>query len=203
MGKQVPDIARKGIVDKLILIGEVTGGNPYFTFFERVYPECKKIPFNGTTLSAEIARHCDAFPGDWGDENGIFSVVDIFNWTDSQFLYFCKEYVNPVFNRSRWDDEVGERIDLQAQCVEAINLYLKDCGYELKPSNKIGDKTQYKLEAISGVKGTIQGIVFAAVHKPEILFTDFLNQEIRIPHNADEYLYYDKAIENGGLKWGD
>lgn len=203
MEKRVPDIARKGIVDKLILIGEVTGGNTYCAFFERVYPECRTITYNKTTLANEIARHCDAFPGDWGDDNGIFSVLDIFSWTDDQFLYFCQEYVNPVFNRFKWDSRTEERIDLQSQCVEAINLYLKDCGYELKESGVIGDKTEYKLEGVSGVKGRIHGIVFAAVHKPEILFTDFLNQEVKIPIKPDEYLCYDKKIDSSGLKWAD
>ncbi|MGB4092042.1 MAG: hypothetical protein WBK46_08915 [Ruminococcus flavefaciens] len=203
MEQKIPEIARKAIIDRLILIGEVTGGNSYCTFFERVYPECKKILCNRTTLAAEISQHCDRFPGDWGDENGIFSEVGINNWTDEQFLFFCQEYVNPVFKRSRWNAESEERIDLQPQCVEAINLYLKDCGYELKPADQIGDKIKYEIESCSGVKGQIQGIVFAAVHKPEILFTDFLNQNVEIPVNPSVYLYYDKKIPSCGLKWSE
>lgn len=204
MEQRIPEIARKAIIDRLILIGEVTGGNSYYYFFERVYPECQTIILhNRTPLAAEIAQHCDRFAGDWGDENGIFSEVGIYNWTDEQFLYFCQEYVNPVFNRNRWDEESEEKIDLQSKCVESINFYLKDCGYELKPAGQIGDKIEYKIELISGVKDEIQGIVFAAVHKPEILFTDFLNQNVEIPVNPSEYLYYNKKILSCGLKWGE
>ena len=203
MQKRIPDNARQAIVDKLILIGQIEGGiGSYRAFFERVYPECKTIISNRTTLAAEIGRHCDAFPGDWGDEAGMFSVVEILEWTDEQFLYFCKEYVNPIFNRYEWDDEKGERTNLQAECVAAINLYLKDCGYELRQAGKIGDKIEYELEELSGVRGTIQGIVFAAVGKPDLIFTDFLNQNVVIPVDETKYLYYDQRIDTNGLKWG-
>lgn len=203
MQKRIPDIARQAIVDKLILIGQIDGGiGSYRAFFERVYPECKIIKVNGTTLAAEIGRHCDRFQRDWGDEAGKFSAVEILEWTDEQFLYFCKEYVNPIFNRYEWDEEKGERINLQPECVAAINLYLKDCGYELRQAGKIGDKIEYELEELSGVRGTIQGIVFAAVGKPDLIFTDFLNQNVVIPTDEAKYLYYDQRIDTNGLKWG-
>lgn len=202
--KRIPDVARQGILDKLLLIGQIEGGiGSYRAFFERVYPECKTIQYNRTTLASEIGRHCDAFPGDWGDEAGMFSVVRILDWTDEQFLYFCKEYVNPVFYRYEWDAENEERVSLQPQCVAAINLYLKDCGYELRPSGRIGDKVEYELVELTGVRGAIQGIVFAAVGKPDIVFSDFLNQNVEIPIAEDKYLYYNERIDTNGLKWSD
>lgn len=202
MSNKIPEAARKGIIDELILIGDVIGKiGSYHAFFERVYPECKTQKRYGSTLAAEIQRHCDSFQGDWGDENGIFLEVGILDWTDEQFLFFCKEYVSPVFNRFEYDEETGERVNLQPKCVEAINRYLKDCGYELRNARKFGDRCEYELINLTGVKGKIQGIVFAAKHKPDILFTDFLNQDVEIPSNPDEYLYYDINIGSGGLKW--
>lgn len=201
MPNKIPDIARKGIVDKLILIGQVPGNASYHAFFQRVFPKAAEIRYNGTTLLNEIARHCDSFPGDWGDDTGMFDVVDIFHWTDQEFLHFCKEYVNPVFNRLVWDDKQEEWISLQPNCVEAINLYLSDCGYELRPSNKIGDKIEYELFELTGVKGKINNIVFAATMKPDILLTDVLNHTVQIPVDEDKYLLYDKEIAAGGLSW--
>lgn len=131
----------------------------------------------------------------------MFSEVDFLKWTDDQFLFFCKEYVNPVFSRRVWDDENEEYVDLQPQCVEAINLYLKDCGYELRQCGKIGDKIEYELIELSGVRGTIQGIVFAAIGKPDLVFTDFLNQDVDIPKDEEKYLYYDQKIDTSGLSW--
>ena len=204
MGKRIPDAARQGIIDKLILIGRIDGGlGSYRSFFERVYPECKSKPMNRTTLAAEIGRHCDDFVGDWGNESGMFANVDVLNWSDDQFLYFCQEYVNPVFKRFKWDDEKEERVDLQPECVNAINYYLKDCGYELTAGKTIGDKTEYHLSEIGGVEGTIHGVVFAAVGKPDLIISDLLNHKIVIPESADDYLYYDRQVDTSGLTWGD
>lgn len=203
MPNKISDIARKGIIDKLILIGQIPGNGTYHTFFQRVYPKAAEIKYNKTFLLNEIARHCDAFPGDWGGDAGMFDVVDILNWTDQEFLYFCEEYVNPVFNRYTWDEEQGERVNLQPECVSAINLYLRDCGYELRPSNHIGDKIEYTLVELTGVKGTIHNIVFAATEKPIVLMTDVLNQAVQIPVDEDKYLLYDKEVNAGGLTWGE
>lgn len=201
MSNKIPETARKGIIDKLILIGQVPGNGSYHSFFQRVYPRAAEIPCNGTSLLSEIARHCDSFPGDWRDDMGMFDVVDILHWSDQEFLYFCKEYVNPVFNRSLWDDKQEKWINLQPNCVEAINLYMRDCGYELRISNKIGDKFEYDLIELAGVKGKINNIVFAAIKKPDILLTDVLNHTVQIPVNEDKYLLYDKEVATGGLTW--
>lgn len=203
MPNKISDIARKGIIDKLILIGQIPGNSSYHAFFQRVYPNAAKIQRNKTSLLCEIARHCDSFPGDWGDDAGMFDVVDILHWTDQEFLYFCKEYVNPVFNRSIWDEEQGKWINLQPECVEAINLYLRDCGYELRPTNHIGDKVEYALVELTGVKGTIHNIVFAATEKPVVLMKDVLNQDVQIPVDDDKYLLYDEEVNAGGLTWGE
>lgn len=203
MQKKISDIARKGILDKLILIGQIPGNGTYHTFFQRVYPKAAEIPFNKTSLLNEIARHCDAFPGDWGDDSGMFDVVNILNWTDQEFLHFCEEYVNPVFNRYIWDEEQGERVNLQPECVDAINLYLCDCGYELRPANRIGDKVEYTLVELTGVKGKIHNIVFAAIEKPDVLLPDVLNHTVQIPVDEDKYLLYDEDIGANGLTWGE
>ena len=205
MQKRIPDAARNGIIDKLIWIGQIDGGiGSYRQFFERVYPEAANIFYQrGETLLMAIGRHCDSFPGDWENENGMFRQVGILEWTDDQFLYFCREYVNPVFIRKKYDDAREEWIDLQPECVSAINLFLKDCGYELKETAKYGDKVEYDIFELSGVKGKIQGIVFAAVAKPSFILTDVLNQDVEIPADPEKYLCYDKDIRPEGLLWKD
>ena len=50
---------RQAILDKLILIGSVTGTGSYQSFFQRVYPESANIRFGDSTLIDQIARHCD------------------------------------------------------------------------------------------------------------------------------------------------
>ncbi len=201
MPNKVSDVVRKAIVDRLIYIGQVPGGCTYRAFFGRVYPNAANIQRNGTSLLNEIGRHCDVFPNDWEDDETKFEVVDYLSWTDQEFLYFCCEYVNPVFSRYQWDKEKEERVSLQPDCVEAINFYLTDCGFELREKHRVGDKIEYELVELTGVKGKVSSIVFAAIQKPDILLTDVLNKDIQIPVDESKYLLYDEEIGVDGLTW--
>ncbi len=71
----------------------------------------------------------------------------------------------------------------------------------MRPLNKIGDKIEYELFELTGVKGKINNIVFAATTKPDILLTDVLNHTVRIPVDEDKYLVYDREVAAGGLTW--
>ena len=78
-----------------------------------------------------------------------------------------------------------------------------DCGYELRPANRIGDKVEYTLVELTGVKGKIHNIVFAAIEKPDVLLPDVLNHTVQIPVDEDKYLLYDEDIGANGLTWGE
>ena len=54
-----------------------------------------------------------------------------------------------------------------------------------------------------GVHGTVKNIIFASKYKPEIVFDDALNNDIRITGNAEHCLIYDRPISNTGLKWSE
>ena len=198
---RIPENIRRYIVDGLLMLGNMAGGGTYESFFSRVYPECKTIQYNRTTLINEIVRHCDSFPNDWEDDASKLEIVKIYEWPDEQFLYFCKEYVSPVFRRTVWNRDIECYEDQQKHCVDVINRYLPSCGYELKAARTVGDKTEYEIIELSGVKGKIQGIVFAAVYKPSVLLTDVLNHDVQIPHDDEKYLYYTDPVGNQFLKW--
>ena len=55
----------------------------------------------------------------------------------------------------------------------------------------------------AGVQGTVKNIIFAAKYKPEIVFDDALNNDIRITRNADKCLIYDRSIPQNGLLWSE
>ena len=54
-----------------------------------------------------------------------------------------------------------------------------------------------------GVHGTVKNIIFASKYKPEIVFDDALNNDIRIIRNAEHCLIYDRPISDTGLKWSE
>lgn len=86
--------------------------------------------------------------------------------------------------------------------MDAINPYLRDCGYELRPVNQVGDKLEYTIAELTGVKGGIHNIVFAAIEKPDVLLTDVLNYTVQMPVDENKYLLYDDIIGTNGLTWG-
>ena len=55
----------------------------------------------------------------------------------------------------------------------------------------------------AGVQGTVKNIIFAAKYKPEIVFDDALNNDIRITRNADKCLIYDRPIPQNDLLWSE
>lgn len=199
---RISNEVRHYIVDGLLVIGQMTGEGSYKSFFSRVYPACREIDYNHTKLINEIARHCDYNPDDWGDDASILEYLGIYDkWTDEQFLHFCQEYVNPVFVRTIFNMDEERLEDLQPRCVDAINNYLLSCGYELREKSRIYDKVTYEIVETEGVKGNIQGIIFAAIYKPDVLLDDVLNHKVRIPRDDEKYLYYDQPIGNSPITW--
>ena len=118
----------------------------------------------------------------------IFRKVDIYHWTDQDFLFFCKEYVNPIFSRYIMNEKQGKRLNLQPNCVNAINQYLHNCGYHLTPKTLIGDPVEYMIVKSTEAKEKIQNIIFAAIQKPDIVLTDALNNNVQISVDGKRFV---------------
>lgn len=54
-----------------------------------------------------------------------------------------------------------------------------------------------------GVQGEVKNIIFAAKYKPEIVFDDALNNDIRITKNENQCLIYNRPIPPTGVMWND
>lgn len=67
----------------------------------------------------------------------------------------------------------------------------------------VSDLTFLSQRMPGGVHGTVKNIIFASRYKPEIVFDDALNNDIRITKNAEHCLIYDRTISNTGLKWSE
>ena len=84
------------------------------------------------------------------------------------------------------------------------DIYLAHDEYQLEIKDSIGDKDFYQCVSMrAGVQGTVKNIIFAAKYKPEIVFDDALNNDIRITRNADKCLIYDRSIPQNGLLWSE
>lgn len=203
MSNKISRDTRKLILDDLVLIGSCAGGQYVAEFAKRVCPDIEDQTYQcgarTVTVLNDIARHMDSF-ADW-DFNYLFdTVLDLLNVTDEKFIYFCEQYVNPIFRRSRFNDD-EEWIDISQECIDVINQGLSDIGLSLQPIGQIAGRTKYKvLPANRGAQEPIKNIIFAAKYKPDIVLDDALSNDIKVV-NANGALIYDRGIPANGISW--
>ena len=195
---KIIDETRRSTVDAILALGSMAGDKEYHEFAKIVCPSLSEHAIS------EIARHMDRFD-DWPESYLVNSIIDYLNLSDDQFMFFLEQYVNPNIHHWRWneEDECREPIH-NSELVEVINRYIDHDGYKLVVKDTIGDKDFY--ECIStrvGVQGKVKNIIFAAKYKPEIIFDDALNNDIRITKNESQCLIYNRSIPAGGVMWDD
>ena len=157
------------------------------------------------TAIDDIRQHMDN-NDDWEMEDLFFRRLDFLHIDEYDFICFLEQYVHPSIERFTWSvEDCTKRIPFDNLiCVQAINKYLSNDGYELVQSDQISGFPMYSVQRTSpGVSGTVKNIIFASKYKPEIAFDDALNNDIRITKNADCCLIYDRLISNSGLKWSE
>lgn len=205
----IRELARQYIIEDLISAGCVSGQMSVSEFVRKVYPKANQMPttdhrFGMKTAIDDIRQHMDN-NDDWELEYLFFNYLDLLNVPEGDFIYFLEQYVHPSIRRFNWDKENLERVPFDnTVCVDIINKYLAGEGFELKETDQIANFPIYSVLSLSpGVKGDIKNIIFAAKYKPEIVFDDALNNDIRITRNADQCLIYDKPIPADGVKWND
>lgn len=127
MANRISRDARKLILDDLILIGSCSGGQYVAEFAKRVFPDVEEMTYQqgARTIPVinDISRHMDVFSEDWDFTYLFDTVLDLLNVSDDKFIYFCEEYVNPVF-RCRRLDENEEWIDVTQEWIDVINRVL-------------------------------------------------------------------------------
>lgn len=185
---------RKTILDDLMLIGNISGGKYVSEFAKRVYPKLEP------STESDISRHMDRFD-DWDFSFLFNTILELDKVTDEDFIYFCEEYVSPIFSRRRFVEEDEEWVDISQECIDAINRGLENVGLSLQKSDVIAGKIKYKAVPINqGVQEPIKNIIFAAKYKPDIVLDDALANDIKIV-NANGALVYDQGIPPEGISW--
>lgn len=192
------DETRRSIVDAILAMGNLKGDKEYHEFAKWVCPSLSE------GVISDIARHMDRFE-DWPESYLIDTIIDYLNLPDGEFMFFLTQYVNPNVHHWRWNSEEEHTEDIpNSELVDVINRYLEHDGYKLSIKDTIGDKNFYQCVSTRiGVQGAVKNIIFAAKYKPEIVFDDALNNDIRITKNASQCLIYNRAIPQSGLMWSE
>lgn len=196
MSNKVSKEIRKLILEDLILIGSCAGGQCVTEFTKKVYPDIEE----NRSVIDKIDRNMDRY-NNWDFSYLFNTILDLLNVPDEKFLYFCEQYVNPIFIRRKYNEDDEEWVDFSQECINVINKSLSDIGMSLQPIEQIAGKTKYKvLPTNHCAQEPIKNIIFAAKYKPDIVLNDALSNDIEVV-NANGALIYDQGIPANGITW--
>lgn len=195
---------RRLILNDLIALGDLEGELEPSEFIRKVFPDAENMPPETpkyTTFLKEVWKHMKA-NDDWTWDDVLFHRLKLLEVDDDKFRLFLEQYVSPGIRRIKWNKETEEREIIDNKIyVDAINSYLTGDGFELRENGRIANRPKYTVFSLDhGVQGQLKNIIFASSQKPDITFSDALNNEIHIERNEDKCLVYDKPIK-GVITW--
>jgi hypothetical protein len=149
---------------------------------------------NPRTLADEIHKHMTLNPEDWSVEF-LFSQIGAYDCPTDRFGRLLEATLHPLARRG----------PAQSELAAELNAVLVQDGYALEPLEEESGHPIYRfVQASKGVKGPAKNLIFASTGpKPEIGFSDAVNNDIVILHNESSCLVYDRKIGRGGLGWAD
>ncbi|QGM97257.1 hypothetical protein [Methylocystis parvus] len=150
--------------------------------------------FSGRSLAHDIEQHMVRNPGDW-DAEFLFEQIGALKCSRDRFGRLLEAALHPLGRRGRH----------QIELVEALNRVLRRDGYVLSIVNEESGYPIYQLQPLGrGPTGSPKNLIFASNGpKPEIGFSDAINNDIVILSNASSCLVYDRPIRRDGLLWSE
>ena len=97
------------------------------------------------------------------------------------------------------------RTELEQQIlVPVLNDLLAADGFTLVVVQEVSRRAFYGIRRLSsGVQGTAKNLIFASINsKPDLYFTDAINNEVAI-RNQHDALIYDRSLSSNGLLWSE
>lgn len=151
------------------------------------------VVFGGRrTLRDHIAQHVYR-NSDWSAEE-LFERLGAFEASDKRFALFLEGLASA---------DVVPDVETQRQFVAAINPHLDRVGAELRETGDDGGYPMFSLVSTRSSRGRPKNLIFASTKKPDIRFSDAIDNDIEIVGNADSVLVYDRPIGSDGLRWRD
>lgn len=144
-------------------------------------------------LSTQIIRHVFNNPGDWTTEY-LFERVGAFEGSDRRFALFLEGMCG---------GDVALDETVQRSTVAATEPHLRHAGLELR---EIGTEQGYPLFALVSIgarTGRPKNLIFASSTKPDLRFSDAIDNDIEVLDGPDKVLVYDRPIGPDGLRWRD
>jgi hypothetical protein len=175
---------------------DLCGEQDIVALVERLFPIQKLAAefFSGRSLGCEIEQHMVRNPGDW-DVEYLFQQIGAFNCSRDRFGRLLEAALHPL----------GRRGSDQTDLADALNPVLRRDGYALNVVDERSGYPIYQLQPLGrGPAGSPKNLIFASNGpKPEIGFSDAINNDIVILSNASSCLVYDRPIRRDGLLWSE
>jgi len=180
----ITELTRRNIIEAL-LPKNIYGKLQLLDFLDRTW-ELSEIP------SRDIWQHM-VNNYDWDEDYLFFRCLDILQLPDQRFLHFLEQVIHPIVRDS----------ETQAEYAELINSYLVHDGFRLNPTEEMSGCPVYKATKLQGgVPSRVKNLIFASNGpKPEMVFVDAVNNDIRITQNGEYCLVYEESVPSSGLSW--
>ena len=150
--------------------------------------------FSGRSFARDIEQHMVRNPGDW-DVEYLFQQIGALKCSRDRFGRLLEAALHPL----------GRRGSEQTDLADALNRVLRRDGYALGVADEESGYPIYQLQPLSrSPAGSPKNLIFASNGpKPEIGFSDAINNDIVILSNASSCLVYDRPIRRDGLLWSE
>jgi very-short-patch-repair endonuclease len=195
---ELPKRARREIARGLDLADLALNFDRFMTLLGRLWV-LDDDPFSWlgestNSLRARIERHVFRNPGDWTAEE-LFEQLGAFEAPDARFVRFLEGLVSA--------DTVPDE-PTQRHIVDTINPHLRSVGVELREIGVDGGYPVFGMVSTRAARNLRpKNLIFATLAKPDIRFTDAIDNNIEIVENADKVLVYDRPIGRDGIRWRD
>lgn len=90
--------------------------------------------------------------------------------------------------------------DAQRLFVDSVNACLREYGVELRECGSTGGYPLFNLVSTrAGANRPPKNLIFASAVKPDLRFSNAVDNDIEIVTNAEKVLVYDRPIGNSGM----
>lgn len=192
---QVSSITRQHLLRDLAGLGPLEGKLDLLDFLARLWKLDSAAPadrdFRCSTVKDLIFQHM--VRNDDYSYSEMLDLLGVPGMSHKRFIEFLEWTVHPLV---RVDDE-------QDRYVEAINSHLRQDGLALTAGETVSGYPVFRVsQLVGGVGGSAKNLIFASTGpKPEIVFTDAVNNDIQIVKNAEFCLVFDQPFPKNGLLW--
>lgn len=131
---------------------------------------------------------------DWKADE-LFEELGAYTCSDKRFLLLLEGLTS---------SEVRPDAEQQNKFVEVLNGALKPCQIELQETGTAGGYPVFTAVPVRrGVRATPKNLIFASKVKPDLRFSDAINNDVEVVSGRDDVLIYDRQIGSEGLSWRD